>query len=506
MIPCDAMAWSESKTLVDGPSASRAFAATAYDAERPPVPGGEAQDDPLIGRHVDHFEIQALLGEGGMGRVYLAKDLSLDRPVAIKLLRQELAQNPTLVDRLVNEARAQARLQHPNVVTIYYIGNFESSSYFVMEYVHGKTLSEVIREHGHLEWGEALEVVLDTARALAAAHARGMIHRDVKPSNLVMGEVPTGAHRAQVKVADFGLATDGNQAEGRFVGTPYYASPEQMEGAIPDFRSDIYSLAVTFHELLTGKVPFHADDLEAMANLHRTAARPAIPDSVAPWRLRQLINQMMDPDPVQRPQSYDDLIRRLEALRPKPRVAGGLIARGAALAVDVLLVAFVGQAIAAVFGWSQQAAMGIGLGAFLAYYVATQRRWGKTLGKKVLGLHVVGTTRRISAPGLLLRFAVQFWGPLVAFLSISLQLGAATDLLAAKQNLAGLAGYHPLPLWDQSVESLLRTMMVPNLFLALPWFAGFLFALVDRERQTLHDRAGHTRVLFEDRSDPIDPR
>ena len=497
------MSWSDSNTLQDGPSASRAFAATAYDAERPPIPAGEAQDDPLIGRHVDHFEIQALLGEGGMGRVYLAKDLSLDRPVAIKLLRRELAQDPALVERLVNEARAQARLQHPNVVTIYYIGHFESSSYFVMEYVHGKTLSEVIRGQGPLEWGEALEVVLDTARALAAAHARGMIHRDVKPSNLVMGEVPTGARRAHVKVADFGLATDGSQVEGHFVGTPYYAAPEQMEGAIPDFRSDIYALAVTFYELLTGKVPFHAEDLESMARLHRMAARPPIAESVAPWRLRQLIDQMMDPDPAHRPQSYDELIQRLEALRPKPRVAGGLIARGAALLVDFLLVAFVGQAIAAAFGWSQQAAMGIGLGAFATYYVAMHQWWGKTLGKKLLGLHIVGTTRRISVWRLLLRFAVQFWGPLIAFISLSLQFGVATDLLEAKQGLSGIAGYHPLPLLDQNVQSLLRAMMVPNLILALPWIAGFLFALVDRERQTLHDRASHTRVLYEDRSEAI---
>ena len=123
------MAWSEAETVRETPSAGRAFAATAYDAERPPVASKDEGQDPLIGKHIDHFEVRGLLGEGGMGRVYLAHDLSLNRPVALKLLRRELADNPTLMSRLVDEGRAQARLQHPNVVTIYYIGNFEGASY-----------------------------------------------------------------------------------------------------------------------------------------------------------------------------------------------------------------------------------------------------------------------------------------------------------------------------------------------------------------------------------------
>ena len=163
------MAWSEVESASEVPSAGRAFAATAYDAERPPVQSEPAGDDALIGRHIDHFEIRGLLGEGGMGRVYLAHDLSLDRPVALKFLRRELASNPALIARLVDEARAQARLQHPNVVTIYYIGNFEGASYFVMEYVRGKTLAELLEKDGPLPWGDILEYVIQTARALAAA-------------------------------------------------------------------------------------------------------------------------------------------------------------------------------------------------------------------------------------------------------------------------------------------------------------------------------------------------
>lgn len=493
------MAWSEAKTVSETPSAGRAFAATAYDAERPPAPAEESGSDPLIGTRIDHFEIRGVLGEGGMGRVYLGHDLSLDRPVALKLLRHELAENPALTKRLVDEARAQARLQHRNVVTIYYIGHFENAPYFVMEYVRGQTLAELVGEHGPIPWGEATEYIIQTARALATAQARGMIHRDVKPSNLLLCEPTPGVPHAEIKVADFGLATSEDKASGRFVGTPYYAAPEQIAGGPTDFRSDIYTLAVTFYELLTGKVPFEADNLEAMAEMHRSAPRPSIPDEVAPWRLRQLIVQMMDPDPRQRPQSYDDLLFRLESVRPRPRVAAGLLPRGVALAIDLMLFAPIGQIVAAAMSWTQQAATQIWLVLFGTYYLVTQRLWGKTLGKRLLGLHIVGTTRRVRLPGLLLRFAVEFWGPLAALVMIRLQVGAVTDLLEAKHRLMGAVAESPMPLLDRGVDVLLRTMLVPNLVVAVPWLAGFLFALVDRDRQTLHDRAARTRVIYEAR-------
>jgi uncharacterized RDD family membrane protein YckC len=494
------MAWSEVKTLNDAPSAARAFAATAYDADRPPVLPDQVGDDPLIGRHIDHFEIRGLLGEGGMGRVYLAHDLALDRPVALKLMRGELASNSTLVARMVDEARAQARLQHPNVVTIYYIGRFQGTSYFVMEYVRGRTLAELVEKEGPLSWGAALTYVIQTARALAAAASRGMIHRDVKPSNLILTEVAPPAQRPEIKVADFGLATSVEQAAGQFAGTPYYAAPEQLAGGAPDFRCDVYALAVTFFELLTGRVPFKAKSFDAITELHRTAPRPQIPTQVAPWRLRQLIAEMMDPDPQRRPASYDVLLSRLESLRAKPRVAGGFFARGVALVIDLMLFAPVGQLGAAALSWSQQAAMQMWLLSFGSYYIITHRLWGRTLGKRLLGLQLVGTTRRVRVPGLLLRFAVEFWGPIVALATISLQRGAVTDLVDMKYRLIGAVGARPMPIWDHSLDVLLRTMLFPNLIVALPWLAGFLFALADRDRQTLHDLAGRTRVLYEPRA------
>jgi serine/threonine-protein kinase len=470
-----------------------AMGATAYDADRPPLPPGAREDgDPLIGRRIDHFEIRGLLGEGGMGTVYLAHDCSLERPVAIKVLRREMVNNPDLVERLVMEARAQARLQHSNVVTIYHIGTYEGAPYFAMEYVRGRTLADHIGVNGALPWANALECIVQTTRALMAAQRRGIVHRDIKPSNLIS----TAA--GEVKVADFGLAAPPGWTEQYFVGSPYYASPEQIAGQPPDFRSDLYSLGVTFHELLTGAPPFRADSLAEMAELHQNAPRPAIPDRKAPWRLRQLIIQMMSPDPTERPATYEELLGRLESLRPRPLIAGGIIPRFMALTVDLTMMAAMGQLIAGLFILPHRVAHEISFLLFAIYYVVTHRVWGRTLGKLMFGQRLQGTTRHVSVLGLSLRFIVEFWGPIVAILMIHLQLGAAktTTMAAVKDHLTNLVGVDALPIFDDGAEEVLRTLLVPNLVLAVPWLAGFLFALFDDNRQALHERAAHTRVVY----------
>jgi len=497
------MAWQQTNPLNEPPSAERAFAATAYDALGPAVEHPVRGNDSLVGQRIDHFHISELLGEGGMGAVYLAQDMSLGRTVAIKVLRRELASDQRLVERLVMEAQAQACLQHPSVVTIYYIGSFQGAPYFAMEYVPGATLADHIQREGPLPWGEALEYIIQTTRALAAAHARGMVHRDIKPSNLLLGAIPAGAQANAIKVADFGVAALAGTADGGFVGTPYYAAPEQIAGEGPSMCGDVYALAITFHELLTGRVPFQAESLWGMLQLHREAPRPEIPGEAAPWRLRHLIREMMDPDPQKRPGSYEDLLARLESLRPKPRVAGGLVPRATALAVDVMLFAPVGPIAAAALGLSQHAATQIGLLLFGVYYVLSHRFWGRTIGKRLLGLRIVGTTRPVRVSNLLLRFAVEFWGPLVVLAIIGLQWGAAADLESVKNHVAGAS----VPLWDRSTGALLGMVLVPNLVVAIPWLAGFLFALFDHDRQAPHDRAARTRVIYEihEREPAADP-
>jgi eukaryotic-like serine/threonine-protein kinase len=473
------------------------MAATAYDVDRPTVdPAAVKATDPLIGRRIDHFEIRALLGEGGMGTVYLAHDLSLERPVAIKVLRRDLATNHLIVGRLVLEARAQARLQHPNVVTIYHIGAYEGAPYFAMEYVRGKTLGDHLEHGGPVPWAEAIEHIIQTTRALLGAHNRGIVHRDIKPSNLILAApAGSGASPVEIKVADFGLATPVGSPEEPFAGSPYYASPEQLVGRPPDHRSDIYALGVTFHELLTGAPPFKAESMREMLALHLHAPRPEIPADRAPWRLRQLITEMMDPDPHKRPWTYEELLARLESLRPKPWVAGGVVARGMALAVDVTLMLAFAQALLVVVGLSSSAlAHHLAGVAFAIYYVAAHRQWGKTLGKRLLGLRIQGTTRPVNVGRLVLRFLVEFWAPITLAVMIDLEISSAPSLVAMGEALASARGAGDV------VSVALRVVLLPNLPLAIPWVGGFLFGLFDDNRQTLHDRAARTRVIYDIRT------
>jgi uncharacterized RDD family membrane protein YckC len=475
------------------------FATTAYDADRPPVPASANQLDSLIGCHIDHFEIRALLGEGGMGTVYLAHDLSLDRPVAIKVLRRELGDKPDLTERLVLEAQAQARLQHPNVVNVYYIGEYAGAPYFAMEYVRGETLADRIADKGPIPWPEALEYVIQTTRALLEANDRGIVHRDVKPSNLLL--CPSGRNgpgAGDIKVADFGLAAQTGRQQEHLVGSPYYASPEQLAGKPPDHRSDIYSLGVTFHELLTGKPPFEAESFGELVHLHETAPRPAIAADRAPWRLRRLITEMMDPIPSQRPWTHDELLARLQALRPRELVAGGVVARAMALLIDAGLFACVLAIAVLGFGLSLRAGTGVAFGLWAVHYVAGHRQWGQTVGKRILRLRIQGSTRAINIPGLLLRLLVTLWGPLLA---VGVSLVSHPDALSWQAGWGGLLAGHP-----GSVEALLGAYGLQALIGVL-WAIGLLLPVIDPNRRALHDLLGRTRVIYAMRSEgPAGPR
>jgi uncharacterized RDD family membrane protein YckC len=483
------------------PTAPLSLAHTAYETDRPPVPPGASTSDTLIGRRIDHFEIRAQLGQGGMGTVYLAHDLSLDRPVAIKVLRRELASSPDLVGRLVLEARAQARLQHPNVVNVYYIGRFEGAPYLAMEYVRGQTLADRLEQNGPMPWEEALDYIIQTTRALLEARHRGIVHRDVKPSNLLLGEIgPRDAATAHIKVADFGLAaTTEMKKDEHLVGSPYYASPEQIAGKAPDHRSDVYSLGVTFHELLTGAPPFEADSLRTLIKLHEGAPRPAIPARQAPWRLRALITEMMDADPDNRPGTYEDLLTRLETLRPREIISGGVVARGMAQAVDLGVFTVLGHLLGLGFALSMQTAYEITFALFGLYTVLGHRLWGQTLGKRLFRLRIQGISRAVTLPRLLLRFVIKFWGPLLAMLMVHVSLGwpfGAADVRTVKEHVNRLLGWGEIPFLDTNVEDLVRLFWGPNLSLALPWMVGLLFAFFDRQRRALHDLFAYTRVIY----------
>ncbi len=457
------------------------FATTAYDADRPPVPQHASTEDSLIGRRIDHFEIRALLGEGGMGTVYLAHDCSLERPVAIKVLRRELGDKPELCERLVLEAQAQARLTHPNVVNVYYIGSHAGAPYFAMEYIRGESLADRLARSGPLGWQDALEAVIETTRALFDAHARGIVHRDVKPSNLlVQPRDPRGAAdgAGHVKVADFGLAAEPGIQQEHMVGSPTYASPEQLSGKAPDQRSDIYSLGITFFELLTGKPPFEADSFGELVHMHETAPRPEIPAERAPWRLRRLIKEMMASKPTDRPWTYDELLGRLEALRPRAVEAAGLSARLLALGVDVGLAVGLGL-LARELGVTAPAALTLASVAFAAHFLAGHRLWGQSLGKRLLRLRIEGIKRAISVPRLSVRLLALTWGPAVA--------GA---LLLARPPAGGLDR-----LATASPDELGTALATQIAILAL-WGIGLVAGAFDERRRALHDVLGRTRVIY----------
>jgi serine/threonine-protein kinase len=203
------------------------------------------------------YLIERELGRGGMGVVYLARDVRLDRPVAIKVLPRALAADPELRERFLREARTSAQLSHPNIVPIYRADEIDGVAFFTMGFVDGETLAERLRARGPLPPAEAVRMLREAAWALASAHARGVVHRDVKPENIM---IERGSNRAVV--TDFGiaqnqLATPMTQG-GMVLGSVHYMSPEQAAGDALDGRSDLYSLGVVGFQILSGRLPFDA--------------------------------------------------------------------------------------------------------------------------------------------------------------------------------------------------------------------------------------------------------
>jgi eukaryotic-like serine/threonine-protein kinase len=214
----------------------------------------------------DRYEIQKRIGRGGMADVFLARDLLLDRLVAIKVLFPEFATDPNFVERFRREAQSAANLTHPNIVAVYDWGKYTNTYFMAMEYVQGRTLADILRANGHVNSVQAAEIANEVAAALGSAHASGVVHRDIKPANILIGS--TG----QVKVADFGIARAMNAASennltqvGSVMGTATYFSPEQAQGGQPDPRSDLYSLGIVLYEMVAGKPPFTGENPVSIA-------------------------------------------------------------------------------------------------------------------------------------------------------------------------------------------------------------------------------------------------
>ncbi|MDV6010937.1 protein kinase domain-containing protein [Haloechinothrix sp. LS1_15] len=270
------------------------------------------------------YELGASLGAGGMAQVYAARDRTLDRDVAIKLMHDHIAGEPTARERLLREARAAAALQHPNTVSVYDVGEDAGRPFIVMELVAGRSLEHRLRDEGGLAVAEAVEIADATLGALAAAHQRGLVHRDVKPSNILLPDA------GGIKLADFGIAaalaanTSRLTSTGMMIGTPRYVAPEQAAGRQPSAAGDVYSVGVVLYECLTGRAPFEAETPVAEALAHQRDPVPPLAEVAphVPAGVASVVERALAKDPAERYGDADGMRRALASggTAPRPRV------------------------------------------------------------------------------------------------------------------------------------------------------------------------------------------
>lgn len=441
--------------------------------ERPRSAEEQARPDPLIGRQLAHFRIDAPLGRGGMGAVYRGWDTALERPVAIKVLT---VSHPQARIRFLREARAQARVRHPNVVPIHFVGEDGETVFLSMDLVEGESVADRL-DAGRIPVDDALDMVDAVARALAEGADNGLIHRDVKPSNVLC------AKDGRVLLADFGLAKtvgsrDDVDADGRpapdgadnltqrgvLVGTPAYMAPEQTGPGPIDHRADMYALGVTLYEMVTGQRPFSAPSTPALLLQHREEP-PIPPRALAPDltpALDALIVRLLSKDPAARFDTYAALREAIDGVRVRPVVSAGFFARSSAVAIDLLGSALVALPFLVlelgVLAWPAIA---------LVWGIA-EWRWAKTLGKRLFALRVVEAhDERPKLLRSLARNGLKYWGGCVV-------------------------GVVNQELWGVS-EAVINGI---GLVIVVSWGAGLLLG-AGKKKLALHDRLTKTRVIYD---------
>ena len=464
-----------------------ALAETAVDIPRR-SPKSRARSEGEAARwcdsRLDHYDVKDRIGSGGMGEVYRGHDRSLDREVAIKVLLPQRADDAELQERFMREARAQARLRSAHVAQIHYIGHCppdsrgHASLYFAMEYVRGGALEDLLERGTRLEPERARQLMIQAATGLGEAHRAGIVHRDIKPGNLLLDESGT------LKLADFGIAKSmgelGITAKGAILGSPHYMPPEQGLGEELDHRADIYSLGCTFYHLLAGSPPFDGAAAATVAAKHvAEKARPlgeVAPE--VPAALCTIVERMMEKKPAERFDSHDQLIAALEAAAPGAVRYAGFWVRGAAAAIDA---AIAGLAVAAI-GWP-------GLVIYLAGLSLMHTIWGRSLGKYLLALKVQSVDG--SDPSwnrALARTVLSMWFPFVAALVILLTGGVAPLVDAVER-------MQPAEL--DALRGLVTAVVVGNAALSMLYFAGLVLAAVHPQKRSLHDLVAGTVVVYD---------
>lgn len=277
--------------------------------------------DKFVGKRLDgRYEIREIIGMGGMAVVYKAYDSIEDRTVAIKILKDEFASNEEFQRRFKNESKAIAVLSHPNIVKVYDVSFGDLIQYIVMEYIDGITLKEYIETHGNLEWSDAVNFTLQILRGLQHAHDKGIVHRDVKPQNIMVLKDKT------IKVTDFGIArfarNESQTITDKAIGSVHYISPEQAKGELTDEKADIYSVGVIMYEMLTGTLPFEAESAVSVA-IMQLQTEPKLPTHInplIPLGLEQITMRAMQKDPKNRYKSAAEMLRDLEQFKRDPNI------------------------------------------------------------------------------------------------------------------------------------------------------------------------------------------
>jgi serine/threonine-protein kinase len=315
------------KTVYAGAEATESFETAGPDAAATTPGAGDAvAADPLVGRVLDgKYEVVSPLGSGGMGAVYRARRVHIGDEVAVKILHQRLTSDEKLVERFRREARAAAQLHHQNVVTIHDYGEArgpDGFAYIVMELVRGESLRELLRREGRLGARRAVSLMRDVCAGVGAAHRRGIVHRDIKPDNIIVTPADEDRPAESVKVVDFGIAKLRDMAQesstlteaGTMVGTLFYMSPEQCKGEPLDSRADVYALGAMLHEMLAGAPPFSASSLTSIILKHVNEPPPPLPADVqAPPALRAAVTRALAKNPDERPRDASEFAREIQA-------------------------------------------------------------------------------------------------------------------------------------------------------------------------------------------------
>ena len=277
--------------------------------------------DSNIGKKLDgRYELLELIGVGGMADIYKARDITEDRVVAVKILKTEFVGSEDFIRRFRNESKAIALLSHPNIVKIYDVGFTDKLQFIVMEYIDGITLTEYIAKQGVLKWKDVVHFTMQILKALQHAHDRGIVHRDIKPQNVMLLSDGT------IKVMDFGIArfnreTDKTVSE-KAIGSVHYISPEQARGDVTDERSDIYSIGIMMYEMLTGKKPFDGDSPVAIALMHMQSNAKKMSDinNSIPEGLEEITEKAMQKEPSKRYQTAGEMMKDIEEFKQNPSI------------------------------------------------------------------------------------------------------------------------------------------------------------------------------------------